>query len=111
MTTENFESIYERLVKLKDDPVEFDKAKNEVFENFIQCYPEPRRERLRSMQWRIEQELKRYKDPVARFNHMVAMFFEGVQKFHLTLAGVAKGEATSQPTDSNKVIAFKRPNG
>lgn len=43
--------------------------------------------RLRKIQAGIDRELRRYKDPVARMNKMVELFWKGFAKFHRALNG------------------------
>ena len=59
-------------------------------EDFIESVPEERREHLRRLQWRIDQELAKYKDPVQRFNKMVEMLWEGVDRLQLALTEPSK---------------------
>ena len=44
-----------------------------------------RLKKLLQMQWNISGELRKYKDPTARMNKMVEMFWEGVGKFVNTI--------------------------
>lgn len=104
------ESTFDRLVGLKDNPEKFNAEADKIFEDFISGYEPEKQARLRAMHWRINKDLAKYKDPQARFNHMVKLFFEGFQKFQATLNAVAKGEAIPQPVVSNTVVAFRKPN-
>jgi hypothetical protein len=42
--------------------------------------------RLKKFQASIDRELRPYKDPVARMNKMVELFWTGVKKFHSTIS-------------------------
>lgn len=44
-----------------------------------------RLKKLLQMQWTISGELRKFKDPTARMNKMVTMFWEGVNKFVATI--------------------------
>ena len=52
-----------------------------ALEAFLNKLPQERQTRMRAYQWRLEQELSHYKDPVARMNKMVELFWDGVNKF------------------------------
>jgi hypothetical protein len=58
---------------------------NEIIENYILSLPEDRQQRARSFQWQLEQKLRHYKDPIARMNKMIELFWSGVNKFHTAL--------------------------
>lgn len=53
----------------------------EALEKFFESLPPERQKRMRAYQWRLDQELRHYKDPVARMNRMVELFWEGVAEF------------------------------
>ena len=42
---------------------------------------EERKLELQRLQFRIDRELRNYKDPVARMNKMVVLFWEGFKEF------------------------------
>jgi len=79
---------------------------NKEIEDFINSCPPERQERLRQFQWRLDQQLSKYKDPTARFNKMVEIFWEGVEKFQKTLEN-----PSSIKTDGSvgKIVKFKQP--
>jgi len=59
--------------------------------DFLDTIEDPdRRLRLEQLQFRIEGQLRNYKDPVARMNKMVEIFWEGVKEFQDVLNGVKK---------------------
>jgi len=108
------ESAYARLVKLKDDPEAFNAEANVIFEDFILGVPEERRQRLRAMHWKIQQDLRHYTDPVARLNKFIEIFYEE----YFRLAGelqekteaILRGEFPQwQPSDSTNIVAFEKP--
>ena len=58
---------------------------------FLDSIEDPkRRQKLEQMQWRIDAELRKYKDPVARMNRMVELFWEGFKEFQEVMNGVKK---------------------
>jgi hypothetical protein len=56
-----------------------------IIEDFILGLPEDKQERARGLQWRIDQELRKYKDPIARMNRMVEMMWESFFELDATL--------------------------
>lgn len=83
------EKPFEGLVELfKEDPEAFEEYRKERIEKHIteMCGDCPERlERCRRFQWRMEQELAKYKDPLARYNAMVSIFWEQFEEFQTAL--------------------------
>ena len=75
--------IYERLNKLRqEDPEAVEReAKNILNEFFDSIEDDEKRLHLQQMQFRIDGELRKYKDPVARMNKMVELFWIGFKEF------------------------------
>lgn len=70
--------------------------------DFLDSIKDPdKRKRLEALQWRIDKELEQYKDPVARYNHMVTLFWEQVGKFQDALEG-------KLPNKYDNITKFKR---
>ena len=69
----------------ENDPVAAELKVKTILEEYISTLEPERQQRARAYQWRIEQELRNYNDPVARMNKMVEMFWTGVQKFQKVL--------------------------
>jgi len=70
--------------KLKDmSPEELEEYRTQIVEEYIETVPdEDRRRRLRGLQFQITSQLGQYKDPIAKMNKMVELFWEGVGKFN-----------------------------
>lgn len=68
-------------------PNEFKKYKKEIIEDFFQHIPPEQQQRLRAIQWRLDRELDKYDDPVARMNKMVELFWKQVFQFQRALSG------------------------
>lgn len=69
------EGLYER------DPARFEKHSRDLIEAFLASAPESQRARMWGLQRRIDAELSRYRDPVARMNRMVELFWNHVHYF------------------------------
>lgn len=79
----------------------------ETLEQFIENASEENRESLRRMQWKIDQDLNRYKDPVARMNRMVELLWEGVDDLYTALSEPSK---LVEDKPKCKVVELKRKN-
>ena len=63
-----------------------EKVTRSTVEEFINSIEdEERRLKLQRLQFRIDRELRNYKDPVARMNKMVELFWEGFEEFNEVL--------------------------
>ena len=72
----------------QEDPDNFDKVKREYINQEIKriAKGDERREwNLRLYQKTINDDLNKYKDPIAKYNRMIALFWEGVRKFYKAL--------------------------
>lgn len=79
--------IYERLNKLRqENPDELEReAKKILDDHFASIQNDDQRLHLQQLQFRLDGELRHYKDPVARMNKMVEIFWKGFNKFKQTL--------------------------
>ena len=71
-----------------ENPEEFEKTrKNFIEENIIRiANGDTQREWiLRKIQNNIDKELQQYKDPIARYNKMVELFWKGFNEFRTTI--------------------------
>ena len=98
---------HDELVRLYcTDPYEFCRVTQKMIDDFIKSIPNDiSRFQCRGLQHRIEGELKNYKDPIARMNRMVELFWEGVSKFSAVL-NEEPVDVHEQPTA--KIIPFKK---
>jgi hypothetical protein len=66
---------------------QFKKHKEKTIEDFFANIPPEQQQRLRAIQWRLDRELDKYDDPVARMNKMVELFWKQVFQFQRALSG------------------------
>ncbi len=112
------EKQFERQCALyQSDPAEFERQVREKIDEIIQNADPKYRKRLQGLQFTIDCTLKKYKDPVARMNKMVELFWEGFLKFrdaHNALSDLAKNSVQStvdtQPETSADIIPFSQKN-
>lgn len=91
----------------KEDPAEFDKVTSEMIDGFINNLPESKKEIFRAKQWRLQQQLGKIKNPLARMNKMVSIFWDGANEFVTVTKNVLAGNLT-KGTGGCKVIDFKK---
>lgn len=87
----------------KEDPVEFERLRQIAIDEFIESAPPDRRERLRGLQWRIDQE-RRNRTPLSACLRISKMMWD-----HLLgpngLLGLLSDEPVAAPVPA-KVIPF-----
>ncbi len=91
------------------DPDKFEAIKNEIIKETIESFPEKFQQRAYGIQFTLDCELRKYKNPVARMNRMVEIFWYKVAEFQDVL-----NDPTSKIADydnsktSGKVIPLFR---
>lgn len=93
------------------DPEAFEARRREVIAEFIALAPRCRRTRLEQLQWRIDRERERYKDPLAACAHLSGMMWERLYGRGGLLAQIRRlesrwsGESAPEPPRA-RVIPF-----
>lgn len=107
--TEKSDSIFERLQGLYQlDPEEFDRLSEALILEELENMPEELKAQAYGIQRRIEQQLKKYKDPVARMNVMVEIFWKQFHEFQAVLNDPREVlESRRKCGTSAKIIPFK----
>lgn len=76
--------------QMKDmTPEELLAHKEKLIETYISSVPPERQQRLRQLQWKIDGELRKYKDPIAKMNKMAELFWSGVAEFQQVMNDAA----------------------
>lgn len=90
---------FDDLVRMyQEDPDGFDRERREVINDFIEHLPnENCKLKARQLQFRIDRELHSFKDPTARMNRMVELFWEEVKEFQYVLATCQENEDNPVP--------------
>jgi len=103
------EKPFDELVELfKEDPDAFEEYRKEFVEQRITelCIDCPEKlELCKRFQWRLEQELAKYKDPMARYNAMVSMFWDQVELFK---AANKKLKEIHEAQANAKILSFPK---
>ncbi len=80
------DSLFDRLADLyQKNPEEFERLSKNLIAEALEEMPEEYRAQAYGLQMRIEQRLCRFKDPVARMNEMVVIFWDQFRKFQEVL--------------------------
>lgn len=106
----NLIDVYEHILKHKDDKEKAEELMAQYIEEFINTCAEEKRQQLRQKQWVIDSELKKIKNPIARLNKMVELFWLGVKEFEVTLKSPSTNnkKIEKQSKKSNIIVQFKR---
>jgi uncharacterized protein YicC (UPF0701 family) len=101
--------LFARLAGLyQKDPEEFERISKAMIRKALDKLPEKQRARGYGLQLRIEQRLKPFRDPVARMNEMVVIFWENFQKFQQIMNDpVAAAEEKVNQKSTAKIIPFR----
>lgn len=107
--TEQADSIFERLQGLYQlDPEEFNRLSEALIREELNNVPGELKAQAYGIQRRIEQQLKKYKDPIARMNAMVEIFWQQFHEFQAVLNDPREVlESKRHCGTSAKVIPFK----
>ena len=67
-----------------------------IIDDFILGLPEEKQERARGLQWRIDQELRKYKNPISRMNRMVELMWESFFELNSALNRVPEERSKAE---------------
>lgn len=101
-----FEQMFEELQTLRSNPEAFASRRNAILDEYFQSLPEDQALRARQFQWRLDNELRPYRDPIVRMNKMVEIFWTGVREFHQVLTDPLSFKTSLQRV--GQVIPLKR---
>lgn len=87
------------------DPAAFEKRARELIQAQIQNARPEMQQRLRQLQFRIDAILSHYKDPIARYNKMVELFWTGVEELQRATEGKRPQASRKFP---GRVISFRK---
>ncbi len=88
----------------RDDADEFERCRRLLIDRTIESFPPEHRRRGYGLQFRLDLELGRYRDPLARMNRMVEIFWDGVHRFREVLDDPQRYAADQTPPNPGKVI-------
>ncbi len=91
----------------QSDPGEFERLSRLLIDRAIESFPLAHRQRAYGLQFQLEHKLRKFRDPVARMNKMVEIFWDQVMLFQQVLEdpeGYLQEKANNQK--EGKVIPF-----
>ncbi len=74
----------------RTDPEAFERCSRLLIHRTIESFPPEHRRRAYGLQFRLDAELRHYRDPVARMNRMVEIFWDGVRRFQDALSNPSR---------------------
>jgi hypothetical protein len=105
---------FDEAVKLaKDDPEAFEQYRLDAIEALITSAPEENRQKLRRLQWRIEQERKLAPNPIAACVKLQQMMWDAFTGDHGLVEALENlrnpGLSSNRQLRNAEVLAFSRP--
>ncbi len=86
------------------DPEAFERERQAVLTHAIERAPAASRSRLRALQWRIDMERRRYRDPLVGCQRLFTMMWEAV--YHQGAIATTGGR---DPQRQARILPFRRP--
>ena len=79
-------TLDERQKLAQTDPEQFDKLAKQAIADLIETVGDPKKRwALKKLQNDVNKDLKKYKNPIARYNRMVELFYDQFNKFNQSL--------------------------
>ncbi|APG26792.1 hypothetical protein A7E78_02330 [Syntrophotalea acetylenivorans] len=105
------DNIYEQLQGVyQKDPEEFERLSSDLIRQALDDVPDEFKAQAYGIQRKIEHQLKKYKDPIARMNAMVEIFWRQFQEFQAVINDPREVlENKRRCGTSAKVLPFKEP--
>jgi len=95
-----------------NDPEAFESRRQEAIEQTIQTMPSDKQDRIRCLQWRIDQERKLATSPMAACIKLSNMMWESVTGEHGLLSNIKsmeKSQNQSVLSNHNNLLTFPSP--
>lgn len=83
--TKTVMEIYEQLSPHSNDPEKFEQTAQQILQDEFAELSAEQRSRAEQITWNINQQLRNYKDPIARMNKMIELFWHQFSKFQQCL--------------------------
>jgi len=95
----------------QESPEAFESLRTKRIETFINSVPEPHRDRLRCLQWKIDRVRERAANPLAAtiaISEMMWQSFNELGERYRELAGIMEGRQTKPSRRTATVLPFNR---
>jgi len=99
VTFDELKTLYET------DPAAAEEKAKQIIDDYISTLEPEKQARAQAFQWRIEQDLRKFKDPTARMNKMIEMFWRGVREFQKVLQSP---EEVLDQTGNPSIVKFPK---
>lgn len=100
---------YERLSRLyRTDPQQFEEERRRLIRETIETFGYDHQRKAYGLQFRIDSQLRRYRDPVMRMNKMVEIFWKGVYEFQEVMSDPDQYLSRRQQQARARVLPFRR---
>lgn len=109
--TERLDSVYEKLQGIyQQDPEEFERLSSGLIRQALDEVPDEFKAQAYGIQRRIEHQLNKYKDPIARMNAMVEIFWQQFHEFQAVINDPREVLENKRRCGTlAKVLPFKKP--
>lgn len=102
---DHIDALLSDLEQADDNPEKFETIRREMIKTVIESYPQEIQQRFYGLQFTLDCELRKYRNPVARMNRMVEIFWNKVDEFNFVLHQPGKAiAARSEKRKLAKVI-------
>lgn len=82
---DHIDSRLSDLELVAGDPEKFETIRSEIIRTAIESFPQETRQRFYGLQFTLDCELRKYKNPIVRMNRMVEIFWDKVYEFNAVL--------------------------
>lgn len=108
MPTEYDFDILQRL--FREDPEKAQKLADTIIEDAINSMdvPEDKKQRLKAANFRLQQDLRKYKHPIARLQRMEVLFWEQFNKFRIAMETPSVLMVPKNTENQTKVVPFRK---
>lgn len=94
----------------KTDPEKFRTVSRQMIEDYIAGIPdEISKRKCAGIQFKLDHELRKYQDPIARMNKMVEIFWHGVNQFNNALNGNVEIKENNRSDTVVLLTSSKKP--
>lgn len=95
----------------KQDPIEAQKLADNIIETAINemDVPDDKKQRLKAANFRLQQDLRKYKHPIARLQRMEVLFWEQFNRFKTAMETPSLLLEPQIPNNPTKVLPFRKP--
>ena len=91
-----------------EDPEAFESRREQILQTAIEAMPDDRQQRMRCLQWRIDQERKQSKTPMAACIRISKMMWDNVLGEHGLLETIKQVDQPEASSSNATILDFPR---